>query len=127
MDLPHDQVPRTNWQILGQLKLKPGSNPDGTLNAWLMKALNDFTLPGDLVSRLLASIEEVTARVLRPASTQVQFEYLEIVVLAPVGQTSKGHTWGFFRVERGSTDSQLERAKEHCVEYYLYLDTKTGK
>ena len=127
VDPPHDQVPRTNWQMLGQLKLRPGSNRDGTLKAWLVNALSDSTLPSDLVSRLLASMEEVTRRVPRPDNTQEQLAYLEIVVLAPTGQTSKGHTWGFFRVERGSTDTELENAKGHCVEYYLYLDSKTGK
>lgn len=87
-----------------------------------MNALSDFSLPGDLVSRLLASIEEATARVLSPNSIEGQFEYLEIVVLAPAGQASKGHTWGFFRLERASTDSPIEGAQGHCVEYYLYLD-----
>ena len=126
-DPPHDQVPRTNWQILGQLKLSLGASPDGTMKEWLMNALRDFTLSGDLVSRLLASIEEAAAHILSPDRTQVQLEYLEIVVLAPTGQTSKGHTWGFFRVERESTDPQLESVKGHCVEYYLYLDSKVGK
>lgn len=91
-----------------------------------MNVLSDFSLPGDLVSRLMKSIEEATARVLSPDSTPVQLEYLEIVVLAPAGQTSRGHTWGFFRVERASADSQIEDAKGHCIEYYLYLDKKTG-
>ena len=90
-----------------------------------MNALRDSSLPEDLLNRLLASIEEVTARVLSPDSKQG--EHLEIMVLAPTGQASHGHTWGFFRVERGSTDSEIESARGHCVEYYLYLDKKTGE
>lgn len=125
-DPPHNHIPRTNWQILGQLKLGPGSNPTGTIKAWLMNALSDFSLPGDLVSRLLASMEEATGRVLSPDSTKRQFEYLEIVVLATAGQTSQAQTWGFFRVERTSTDAPIESAKAHCVEYYLYMDRQTG-
>lgn len=92
-----------------------------------MDAVNDFSLPDDLVSRLLASIEEVTARVLTPDSIEAPLEYLEFVLLVPAGQRTKGYPWGFFRVERASTDSQLETEKGHCVEYYLYLDQKTGR
>ena len=123
----HNHLPRTNWQRVGQLKLVAGSNLDGTIKVWLLDALADFSLPGDLVNRLLTSIEEATARVLSPANMDEQFEYLEIVVLAPLKQASKGHTWGFFRVERASTDTLSESAKGHCVEYYLYLDNKTGE
>ena len=122
---PHNQLPRTNWQSLGQLKLLASSNPDGTIKTWLMDALADFSLPGDLISRLLASIEEATARVLSPDNVDGQFEFLEIVVLAPPKQVSKGHTWGFFRVERASTDSLSRSTKGHCIDYYLYLDQKT--
>lgn len=125
-DPPHHHLPKTSWRMLGQLKLAAGSNPDGTVKAWLMNAMSNFRVPGDLVSRLLASIEEAMARVLSPDSTEAQSEYLEIVVLVPAGQTSKGHTWSFFRVERASTGSQIEGAKGHCIEYYLYLDKKTG-
>ena len=87
-----------------------------------MNTLRDLSLPGDLVSRLLASMEEAMARVLSSDSIEIQFEYLEIVILAPAGQTSKGHIWGFFRVERAATDPLDERAKGHCIEYFLYLD-----
>ena len=90
-----------------------------------MNALSDFHLSSDLVSRLVASIEETTRRVLSVDSIEGQYEYLEIAVLSPAGQASKGHTWGFFRLERASADSQLEGTKGHCVEYYLYLDQKT--
>ena len=92
-----------------------------------MNVVGDLSLHDDLVSRLLASLEETTARVLSPDSIEGPVEDLEIAVLAPAGQASKGHTWGFFRLERGPTDLQIESAKGHCVEYYLYLDKKTGE
>ena len=123
-DLSNHDLPRTNWQMLGELKLRAGLNPDGTIKAWLMNTLHDFSLPGDLVSRLLTSIEDVMARVLSPDDIEGQSKSLEIVVLAPAGQRSNGHIWGFFRLEKASTDSQIESAKGHCVEYYLYLDKK---
>ena len=126
-DLSNHHLPRTNWQVLGELKLRAGSNPDGTIKAWLMNTLRDFSLPGDLVSRLLTSIEDAMARVLSPDGIEGQPKSLEIVVLAPAGQRSDGHTWGFFRLERASTDSQIENMTGHRIEYYLYVDSKTGK
>ena len=126
-DPSHNHLPRTNWKTLGQLTLAAGSNPDGTIRTWLMNTLRDFSLPDNLVSRLLASMEEATARVLSLDSTEGQFEYLEIAVLGPAGQISKGETWGFFRVERATTDLHIESAKVHYVEYYLYLDKNTGE
>jgi hypothetical protein len=119
---PHHHLPRTNWQRLGELKLVARSNPDGTIKRWLMDTLADFSLPGDLISRLLTSIEEATVRVLSSDNVDGQFEFLEIVVLAPPKPAPKGHTWGFFRVEKVSTDSLSESTKGHCIEYYLYLD-----
>jgi hypothetical protein len=127
VDPPQPQIPRANWHTLGQLKLKADSNPNGTIEAWLIKALAEFSLPDDLMGRLLASIEDATARVLYPDSGEGQFEFLEIVMLVPPLQTPKGHTWGFFRIERVSAEALNENAKGHCVEYYLYLDKKTGE
>lgn len=125
IDSSHQHLSRTNWQRLGELKLRAGSTPDGTIKAWLMDSLGELSLPDDLVRRLLASIEEATVRVLSPDSKQG--EYLEIVLLAPTGQASNGHIWGYFRVERMSVESPMEGTKGQCVEYYLYLDSKTGK
>ena len=123
----HNHLPGTNWQRLGQLKLGAGSSPNGTITAWLEGALRNLSLPKDLVNRLLASIEEATAGILNPDIGGQQFDFLEIVMLAPSWQTSQGHTWGFFRVERTSIEPLDERTKGHCIEYYLYLDKKTGK
>lgn len=124
---PYQHLPITNWQRLGQLKLGAGSNPNGTVKAWLTGALIDFRPSEGLVNRLLASIEEATARVLSPDLGERKFDFLEIVILVPPLQTPQGRTWGFFRVERASTDPLSERAKGYCVEYYLYLDKQMGQ
>ena len=124
---PHNHLLRTDWQSVGRLQLVAGSSSDGTIKSWLMDALADFSLPVELISRLLASIEEATERVLSPNSVDGQFEHLEIVVLAPQKQASKGHIWGFFRVEKASTGSLSQSTKGHCIEYYLYLDQKAER
>ena len=93
LEPPHSQLPRVNWQSLGQLKLVAGSNHHGTIRSWLINTPRDFGLPGDIVSRFLASMEEATARLLSSDSMETRFEYLEIAVLAQAGETSKRHIW----------------------------------
>jgi hypothetical protein len=127
VDPPDPLIPRTNWLTLGQLKLRADSNPDGTLKAWLVYTLVDFSLPDDLIRRLRASVEGAATRVLSPDSGDGQFDFLEIAILVPSLPTSKGHTWGFFRVERASRNALNESANGHCIEYYLYLDKIAGE
>ena len=123
----HSHLPRNDWQILGKIKFLENSNANGNIDRWLTGLLSTFSLPDDLVGKIRTSIEQAVVRILSPDTAERNFEYLEIVVLGPSEQTAKGHTWGFFRLERASTDSQIESAKGHCVEYYLYLDKKTGE
>jgi hypothetical protein len=124
-DPQHNHLPRNDWQILGKLQLRDNSDANGTIDHWLTSILASFSLPDDLVGRIRTSIEDAVVRILGPDPAERNFEYLEIVMLGPGGQPTKGHTWGFFRLERASTDALNENAKGHCVEYYLYLDKKT--
>lgn len=66
-------------------------------------------------------------RVLFPDGTEAELEHLEIAVLAPEDLLVQGQTWGFFRVERTSTDSEADASQSHCIDYYLYLDSKPGE
>ena len=124
-DPQHNQLPRNDWQILGKLQLRDHSIVNGTIDHWLRSILAPLSLPHDLVGKIRTSIADAAVRILSPDTAERNFEYLEIVVLGPTGQPTKGHTWGFFRLERASTDALNENAKGHCVEYYLYLDKKT--
>ena len=121
----HSHLPRNDWQILGKLQLRDHSIVNVTIDHWLRSILAPFSLPDDLVGKIRTSIADAAVRILSPDTAERNFEYLEIVVLGPTGQPTKGHTWGFFRLERASTDALNESAKCHCVEYYLYLDKKT--
>ena len=122
-DPQHNHLPQTDWRKLGELKLRAGSNPDGSVETWLTQVLSDFSLPNDLVNKLLKSMEDAAVRVL---SAEALLEHLEIVVLAPADLASQGQTWGFFRVERISTDPNIEDSQGHSIDYYLYLDRNSG-
>jgi hypothetical protein len=124
LDPQPNHLPQTDWRKLGELKLQTGSNPDGSINAWLTHILSDLSLPNDLVNKLLKSMEDAAVRVL---SAEALLEHLEIVVLAPADLASQGQTWGFFRVERISTDPNIEDSQGHSIDYYLYLDRNSGE
>ena len=123
----HSHLPRNDWQILGKIKFLENSNANGNIDRWLTGLLSTFSLPDDLVGKIRTSIEQAVGRILSPDTAPRNFEYLEIVMLVPSLQTPKGHPWGFFLVERASTDPLNERSNGHCVEYYLYLDKKAGE
>lgn len=127
IDPPHNPVSRTDWRRLGELRLRADSNPDGTIKTWLTGILRSFSLSDDLAGRLVKSMEDAAVRVLISDSAEVQLGYLEIVVLAPADLANVGQTWGFFRVERTSPDSNNENSQGHCIDYYLYLDRNSGE
>lgn len=123
IDPQHNHLHQTDWRKLGELKLRAGSNPDGSIETWLTHILSDFSLPNDLVNKILKSMEDAAVRILFLDGAEAQPEHLEIVVLAPADLVSQGQTWGFFRVERTSTDTNIEDSQGHSIEYYLYLDS----
>jgi hypothetical protein len=123
----HSHLPRNDWQILGKLQLRENSDANGIIDNWLTGILTTFSLSDDLIGKIRTSIELAVVRFLSPDTAERNFEYLEIVVLVPTLQTLRGHPWGFFLVERASTDLLNERANGHCVEYYLYVDKKAGE
>jgi hypothetical protein len=123
-DPQRNQLPRTDWRKLGELKLRAGSNPDGSVETWLTHILSDFSLPNDLVNKLLKSMQDAAMRVLVPDGGETQLEHLEVVVLAPTDLVPQGQIWGFFRVERTSTHPDIEDSQVHSIDYYLYLDKK---
>jgi hypothetical protein len=127
LDPQRNQLPQTHWRKLGKLKLQAGANPDGAIKAWLIHILSDFGLPNDLVNRLLKSMEDAAVRVLIPDGGKAQPEHLEIAVLAPADLAPQGQIWGFFRVERTSTNPDIENSQVHSIDYYLYLDKKPGE
>lgn len=126
IDPLYNNHPRTSWQILGELQLRVGSGFNGTIDQWLMIILNPLNLPDDFVGKIQKSIEQAAAGVLHPDTAGAKLEYLEVVVLAPTEQISQGKIWGFFRIERTSTDTRNENANGHRVDYYIYRDRSSG-
>ena len=120
MNLSHNHLHRTDWQVSGELQLAAGSNPDGSIRQWLMKILEPFRLPEEYVSKILNSIEDAASRVLSPDTVEGQFEHLDIVILTPAGQPSDRQTWGFFRLERMEGKTKSTDSKRYRIEYYLY-------
>lgn len=125
LDRQHNHLPHTDWRKLGELKLRADSNPDGSIKVWLTHILSDISLSEDIVNKLLRSMKAAAGRVLFIDGTELKLEYLEIVVLVPADLVMQGQTWGFFRVERISTDPRIEDSQGYSIDYYLYMDRKS--
>ena len=119
-----NNLPATDWQFLGELKLSIGSNVDGTINAWLTKSLSPLNLHADFLGKILKSVEEAAEHAMKSEVAEATFEYLYILIFAPGGHP-KGQTWGFFRVERTDTTTKTKNPNRYVIEYYLYQDGRS--
>lgn len=113
-----NDLPRTDWQILGELELTVGNASDHTMNKWLKVVLGLLELHADFVNKVLRSAQDSTAHILQVAS-ESRYEHIHLLVFVKFGQNSKGQTWGFFRVEK-LKDTPTAISPDHAVEFYLY-------
>jgi hypothetical protein len=115
------QISETGWQLLGELQLPVGSNNDDTIHTWLTEILGPLQLQITLLHQVLQSAKETAARVVH-FETATKFAHVHFLVFAPVNYTSKGQTWGFFRIEKVEFAKSFKDLPDHAVEFYLYLE-----
>jgi hypothetical protein len=118
-DTSPSQGPGTSWQILGELTLPAGSNAGESIHAWLTEILNPLHLPMGMMEKILRSAQETAGRIAQP---EAKLEHIHFLVFAPVHHTSKGQTWGFFRIEKIEQANPFTDAPDHAIEFYLYLE-----
>lgn len=108
------------WQLLGELELTVNQDTDHTVGKWLTVILNALDLQADFMSKVLKSAQEVTTRVMQ-AGAVTKSQHFHLLVFSPPEAAAKGHSWGFFRIEK--IDSEADKANpDHTVEFYLYLE-----
>jgi hypothetical protein len=115
------QLSETGWQLLGELQLPVGSSNDDTIHSWLTEILPPLQLQMNLLNKILQSAKETAARVMH-FDTATKFEHVHVLVFAPDNYTSKGQTWGFFRIEKLEFSKSFQDLPDHVVEFYLYLE-----
>ncbi|MCQ3937541.1 MAG: hypothetical protein DPW18_10910 [Chloroflexi bacterium] len=111
--LPH--IPGADWRILGELELPAAADSDSAVRAWLVNLLDPLRLHADFQNKILRSAQEAAARLLN-AQTEIKFEHIHLLILAPPNHAVKEGTWGFFHIEK------VGQGGDHAIEFYLYLE-----
>src|SRR6185503_101176 len=109
---------KTDWQILGQLRLPVGSNADDPIRIWLMEILAPINLPVNFLDKILKSAQDSARRAMQ-AESLMKFEHIHLIIFVPSGHVSKRRTWGFFRIEKIENVTADYRLPDHAIEFYL--------
>ena len=116
-----NEISGANWQLLGELELSVGSDTDSVLIAWLTKTIGPLNLSTDFLKRILASAQNSAARNLHPSDGET-WRQIHLSIFAPYERISKQNTWGFFHIERIENRPDNSDARNHAIDFYLYVD-----
>ena len=118
---PTHNMPHTDWQMLGELKLHIGSSTDNEIHAWLSEALDTLKLNAHLMNQILQSAQDAARRAMR-SERAAEFRHLHFLVHTPKRPASNGQTWGFFQIEKMGDSTEGGNSHDHAIEFYLYLE-----
>jgi hypothetical protein len=110
-----------NWELLGVLELSLNADQNETIHVWLNQILEPLHLHGDIVSKVESSLQEAARRAL-DAYTGNERKHIHLRIHVPLERTSKGTTWGFFRVEKIDEESGDGQIPAHSSELFLYIE-----
>lgn len=111
----------SSWYMLGELVLSTGSSPDELISAWLTELLAPLDLHENFLKRVLESAQNYIGRVQSP-DVSVPISHIHLSIFGPNERTSKGQTWGFFRIEKLDSAEHHVTHPNHTVEFYLYRE-----
>jgi hypothetical protein len=117
----HIDSHNSNWELLGELELPQNGNRNEAIHEWLSQTLEPFKLNEDLIRRVETSLQEAAKRVLA-THTGDKMQHIHLRILVPLERTSKGKTWGFFRVEKNKEGYTEGQRPDHVAELFLYLE-----
>lgn len=118
---PSHNIPSTDWQILGELKLPVSSSTEDSLHTWLAEVLDPLDLHAPFLNQILQSAQEATRRAI-PLEPAAELRHLHFLVHALKHSDSNGQTWGFFQIEKIGDSTEGGNSHDHPIEFYLYLE-----
>jgi hypothetical protein len=121
---PHN-FPATDWQTLGELEVRAGSDVERGIQSWLTQTLKPLRLHTDMLNRILQSALEATTRALELNGVTMEFEHIHLLAFAPPGHKFSGQTWGFFRLEKLEDPAKAQSLPDHSIEFYLYSEEQS--
>lgn len=116
-----ETMPRTGWQLLGQLELTVASNVEEHIRAWLIELLVPLGLHESFLNKLLASAQEYSLGALH-STMESGHGHVHLAILVQQEYTPFGNTWGFFRIEKIDSSEEKLSHPDHVVEFYLYME-----
>ena len=123
---PSDIFSGTDWQTLGELEVRSGSDAESAIRDWLTESLEPLDLHGDLLHRIERSASEAVRRALELDEAAAGNQHIHLLALAPRRQRLNGQTWGFFRLEKPADRLASERGPVHSIEFYLYTEAQAA-
>ena len=120
-DLSYKNVLETRWQLLGKLNLPISSDSDSAIKPWLTGLLSPLSLSTDFLNRVMESVQGTVRRVLHPNAIPIT-GHIHLSIFAPYERILERKTWGFFHIERIENQGEAEDARNHMIDFYLYVE-----
>lgn len=121
IDSPHKDKQDSGWQLLGGINLSVSSEVDFPITPWLTELLGPLDLSIDFLNRVLESVQDSVARAIH-SNVANPFGHINLSVFAPHEPISIRKTWGFFHIERIESRDDSVDAREHAIDFYLYVE-----
>ena len=117
----HTDSHNSNWELLGEIELPFNGSQYEAIHEWLSQTLEPLKLHEDLIRRVETSLQEANRRAM-DMHTGKKMQNIHLRIHVPLERTSKGKTWGFFRVEKIEEKSTNGQMPDHATELFLYLE-----
>jgi len=120
-NLSHKNTPDAEWQLLGELDLFVDSAAGSAINPWFRELLSPLDLSTDFMNRVIESAQDSVMRILQPDAI-LSFGHIHLSVFAPYERIPDRKTWGFFHIERIENRGGVVDARDHAIDFYLYVE-----
>ena len=117
----HPDSHHSNWELLGELELLLNADQNAAIHEWLSQTLEPLKLHEEIVRRVETSLQEAAGRALNTYMGNKR-QYIHLRIHVPLDRTSKGTTWGFFRVEKNEEAPLDGKLPAHATELFLFLE-----
>ena len=87
-----------------------------------METLTPLGLDADFMRKVLKSAQDSATRASQEGTRIPEFEHIHLLALASKDYSSKGSTWGFFRIEKMESLPDDREPKGHSIEFYFYRE-----
>ena len=111
----------TEWQLLGEFDLPGGSDANSAITFWLKELLTPLELSTEFIDRVMKSARNTVTRILQ-SNAETTIDHIHLSIFAPNARIPERKTWGFFHIERVENQGEAVDARNHAIDFYLYVE-----